>query len=57
MLEQLRTVWNQGRYMVLFGGIWNDVLEDGTAEKIWKQREKMVHSDAIWNGVLEVGTA
>ena len=35
-LELLRRYWKQGRYMVNFDTIWNDVLEVGTAEKILK---------------------
>ena len=44
-LEQLRTFWNQGRYMVLSGGIWNDVLEDGPAEKTLKAKTQ---NGAFW---------
>jgi len=33
-LKQLRTFWNQRRYMVHSAAIWNDVLEVGTDEKI-----------------------
>jgi len=44
-LEQLRTFWNQGRYMMHSGAFWNDVLEDGTAEKTLKAR---THNGAFW---------
>ena len=44
-LEQLRRFWNQGRYMVLSGVIWNDVLEDGSAEKTLKARKE---NGAFW---------
>ena len=43
---------------MLLSGIWNDVLEVGTAEKKkWKRGRLIVHSSAIWNDVLEVLTA
>ena len=39
-LKQLRTFWNQRRYMVHSAAIWNDVLEVGTDEKSLKSKKK-----------------
>ena len=44
-LKMMRTFWNQGRYMVLSGGIWIDGLDDGTA---WKTLKARTQNGAFW---------